>query len=127
MSLFCKPPVSLLRLLGVVGMVAPLLAGCGSAPKTDSQAVQAAEPSPRTVDLFYVTDRDAHPSGRDDFGPERGKVSYGIASVGIPPNHEIGRQEAPSVFRFEWSADERKHIALQHVPLWVAVTHLPER
>ena len=113
MSLFCKPPVSLLRLLGVFGMVAPLLAGCGSAPKTDSQAVQAAEPSPRTVDLFYVTDRDAHPSGRDDFGPERGKVSYGMASVGIPPNHEIGRQEAPSVFRFEWSADERKHIALK--------------
>jgi len=113
MSIPNKPLAALMCLLGAAGLVASLLTGCASAPKSGSSSVTAAEPEARTSDIFYVTDRDSHPSGRDDFGPERGKVSYGIASVGIPPNHEIGRQEAPSVFRFEWSADERKHIALK--------------
>jgi esterase/lipase superfamily enzyme len=93
--------------------VVAVLVGCGSAPKAGPGSARAAETSPSTVEIFYVTDRDSHRSGRDHFGGERGKVSYGIAAVGIPPNHEIGRQEAPSVFRFEWSADERKHIALK--------------
>ena len=105
-------PHALFRLLGVLGLAASILAGCGSAPKTGT-AGGGTEPKAHTLDLFYVTDRDSHPSGRDDFGTERGKVSYGIASVGIPPNHEIGQREAPSVFRFEWSEDERKHIALK--------------
>lgn len=113
MSIFSKSPLSMIRLLGRIGLAASLLAGCASAPKSGGPSSEAAEPSAHTVDLFYVTDRDARPGVQADFGPERGKISWGIASVGIPPNHEIGRQEAPSVFRFEWSADERKHIALK--------------
>jgi esterase/lipase superfamily enzyme len=105
---------ALTRLLGALGLAAALLAGCASAPpKSDSGSAAAAEPSAHTIDVFYVTDRDSDPAGREDFTGERGKVSYGIATVAIPPNHEIGRREAPSVFRFEWSADERKHIALK--------------
>jgi esterase/lipase superfamily enzyme len=104
------PPFALFRLIAVLGLFAPILSGCASAPKTDTAG---GEPEAHTVDVFYVTDRDSDPAGRDDFGTERGKVSYGIATVGIPPNHEIGKREAPSVFRFEWSEDERKHIALK--------------
>jgi esterase/lipase superfamily enzyme len=113
MTISTAPLIPLIRMLGVTGMLASLLAGCASTGDASGQSTKAAEPSPHTVELFYVTDRDAKASGEEDFGPERGKVSYGIASVGIPPSHEIGRQEAPSVFRFEWSEDERKHIALK--------------
>lgn len=113
MSKFRQIRLPLLRPLAALGVIAALLAGCASSPKDADLVPKPGEPSPQTVDLFYVTDRDAHPSGREDFGAERGKISYGMASVGIPPNHEIGRQEAPSVFRFEWSPDERKHIALK--------------
>lgn len=117
MSIPSESPLAQFRLLGAIGpaalLMAALVAGCASAPKSGTPLPVAAEPGARTIDLFYVTDRDSNPSGREDFGPERGKVSYGIASVGIPPSHEIGHQEAPSVFRFEWSADERKHIALK--------------
>ncbi len=113
MSLSRSAPVALL--LGALALAAALLAGCATAPTSPTTQGQGTggEPGAQSVDLFYVTDRDSHPSGRDDFGAERGKVSYGLATVGIPPNHQIGRQEAPSVFRFEWSEDERKHIALK--------------
>ena len=108
-----KPVLALSRRFGAMGLAAALLAGCASAPQTGNGSPQATAASPSAIDVFYITNRDVHPSGRDDFGADRGKVSYGIASVGIPPNHEIGRQESPSVFRFEWSPDERKHIALK--------------
>ena len=98
-----------LYLLAFLGLAAFLLVGCASAPKAE---VQAAESKAHTVDVFYATDRDAKPGGVEDFAGTRGSMSYGIATVGIPPNHEIGHREAPSVFKFEWSADERKHIAV---------------
>ena len=79
------------------------LGGCFSMSDPD-----AAIPEARTVDLFYATTR----AGDDDgeFGSERGELSFGIADVAIPPNHVIGRSEQPSLFRFEWSEDEREHI-----------------
>jgi esterase/lipase superfamily enzyme len=112
MSICRSSPVACIRLLGALGLAVTVLAGCASAPKAGS-AAEAAEPKAHTVDLFYVTDRAARPTGEEDFGGERGTLSYGIASVGIPASHEIGHREAPSVFRFEWSADERKHIAVK--------------
>lgn len=66
-------------------------------------------PTARTVELFYATTRAPENDGK--FGRERGELSAGIADVAIPPNHVIGRNEKPSMFRFEWSENERKHIA----------------
>ena len=42
-------------------------------------------------------------------------MSYGIAQVGIPPGHLMGHQESPSLLKFEWSPDERKHIKVRDV------------
>lgn len=79
-----------------------LLAGCLSFS-------DPSEPGARTVELFYATTRATE--SRGEFGRERGDLSTGIVDVAIPPNHVIGRNEQPSMFRFEWSEDERKHIA----------------
>jgi esterase/lipase superfamily enzyme len=78
------------------------MGGCFS--MSDTGAPQA-----RTVDLFYATSRDEEDAGK--YGRERGDLKFGIADVAIPPNHVIGRSEQPSLFRFEWSENERKHIA----------------
>jgi esterase/lipase superfamily enzyme len=110
------PRVSSRRILGLAtlaGLVVLLLAGCAATGGGPGQPRGTSEPSSQQFDLFYVTDRDSVAGGSEDFGGARGKLSYGIATIAIPPNHEIGHQEAPSVFRFEWSEDERKHIAVK--------------
>ena len=77
-------------------------------------AVEEEGPQPSTVDVFFVTDR--APSSDDEYyGGERGPLSFGVAHVAIPPGHQMGRHEEPSLFRFEWSPDEHKHIKLRSV------------
>ena len=85
-------------------LLCALLSGCFSFSDADA-------PQARTVELFYATTRAPERDG--EFGRERGELSFGIADVAIPPNHVIGRNEQPSMFRFEWSEDERKHIAFR--------------
>jgi esterase/lipase superfamily enzyme len=69
----------------------------------------------RQVELFFVTDRAPDSDGGGYFSGERGELSYGISSVGIPPGHEIGQHEEPSLFRLQLSPDHNKHIYLQSV------------
>jgi esterase/lipase superfamily enzyme len=95
---------------GLLPLLLMFLAGC-VAPGARPVQSEPGALGPKEVDIYYVTDRAPDPVDARAYGPERGEISYGIASVAIPPNHEIGRQEVPSVFRFEWSPDERKHIA----------------
>ena len=71
--------------------------------------------SPQQVDVFFATNRTPAADSRVFFGPERGAMSYGITRVGIPPGHQLGRQEGPSVFKFEWSPDDHKHINVREV------------
>jgi esterase/lipase superfamily enzyme len=49
------------------------------------------------------------------FGPGRGKTSYGTAEVSIPPDHRLGNLESPSLLRLEFSADPKKHVVLQKI------------
>lgn len=94
-----------------------LLAGCAStdtAPGAKA-APAGADAGIREVEVFFATNRGPAPSEGTFYGPERGALEFGIAGVGIPPTHQIGRQEKPSVFKFEWSPDERKHISLKRV------------
>jgi len=108
-------PVRLLASLALPLCLAALMlsTGCTSQGKTTTPGATADE-SPRAVEIFFATNR-APGRGKTSFGAERGHVTHGIAAVAIPPGHQIGRHEKPSVFRFEWSPDERKHIALKEV------------
>jgi len=72
-------------------------------------------PPPRQVDVFFTTDRAPNADSRMFFGTERGETSFGITRVGIPPGHQMGRQEGPSLFRFERSAEDHKHIKIRDV------------
>jgi len=94
----------------LAALLACTLASCSSSGGAGRTAT-VTESKP--LELFYATTRAPVPDQRIIFGRDRGELAYGIAEVAIPPNHIIGRNERPSVFRFEWSADERKHIALR--------------
>lgn len=104
----------LIALLNAVATSALIVTGCASSGGAADSAA-AGSVDARQVEVFFATDRAPSGDASSAFGPERGVLGYGIAGVGIPPNHQIGRHEAPSVFKFEWSPDERKHIALQEV------------
>ncbi len=53
-------------------------------------------------------------SSRDGigYGVERGTFVRGIATVTIPPSHQRGIVERPSIMRFEFAEDENKHVVL---------------
>jgi esterase/lipase superfamily enzyme len=91
----------------LVMLLAPplLLGGCSLTGGTRSSA--ATDTQPREVELYFVTDR--APDGA------RGDLAFGIATVGIPPGHQMGHNEEPSLLRLQWSPDEQKHISLQNV------------
>ena len=73
-------------------------------------------PAPQhQVELFYVTNRAPGLDSGQFFGKQRGELSYGISSIGIPPGHVMGRHEEPSLLKFEWSPEAHKHIKLLDV------------
>jgi esterase/lipase superfamily enzyme len=49
---------------------------------------------------------------RPVFGDDRGKMSYGECDVSIPKDHKMGHLESPSIYKFEFSPDPNKHVAL---------------
>jgi esterase/lipase superfamily enzyme len=71
--------------------------------------------TPHQVDVFFTTNRDSEPDSRVFFSTDRGELSHGITQVSIPPDHQLGRQEEPSIFRFEWSYEDHKHIKVRKV------------
>lgn len=91
-----------------------LLGACGTVPTTETAPANQAL-GPQSVEIFYATNRAPDIDPGTYFGRERGDLSFGIANIGIPQNHVIGGYEKPSVFKFEWTADERKHISLYDV------------
>jgi len=74
-----------------------------------------AVPSPRQVDIFFATDRAPDADSGQYFGAERGEMTFGITHVGIPAGHLMGSKDQPSLFKFEWSPDEHKHIKVRDV------------
>jgi len=71
--------------------------------------------TPRQIELFFATDRAPDADSGSYFSSERSDLSFGIARVGIPAGHLMGRKEAPSLLKFEWSPDEHKHIKVHDV------------
>lgn len=70
-----------------------------------------------TVRTYFATDRllviqpDTTPkfSGADSF------VSYGYCDVTMPPGHEYGKLESPSVLRLEFNYDKEKHVKISEI------------
>jgi esterase/lipase superfamily enzyme len=104
-------PILVIRLS--LGLALLMLAGCVSDPVRDGPSTTPAASGAQQVTLYYATNRAVVDDSAGYFGTERGRLSFGVAGVSIPPNHVIGSNERPSMFKFEWSPDERKHIALR--------------
>jgi esterase/lipase superfamily enzyme len=68
-----------------------------------------------TVDIFYATDRNWVGDEYITYGKERGTLTFGICEVSIPVSHKIGFLESPSLFKLEFSSDQRKHVTLRNV------------
>lgn len=82
----------------------------------DSVAVSG-EGEPHRVTVFYATDR--RRTGESDpdefYGGDFGGLDFGTVQVSVPPSHEVGALERPSLVRFEFRADPEKHIILEAV------------
>ena len=94
-------------------------AGAKAAPAgvgPDSIAV-ATEGEPAKVTVFYATDRSRTGSADpyEYYGGEFGRLEFGTVRVSIPPSHEVGEVESPSLVRFEFRADPEKHVVLESV------------
>jgi esterase/lipase superfamily enzyme len=48
------------------------------------------------------------------YGNERGTLQVGTCQVSIPPHHESGKLESPSIMRAEITEDARKHVILKN-------------
>ncbi len=46
------------------------------------------------------------------YGGERGEFTRGVATVTVPKSHQRGIVERPSILRFEFAEDKKKHIVL---------------
>ncbi len=49
------------------------------------------------------------------FGSERGTIQYGYCDVSIPPVHESGQVERPSILRLEFAEREDRHFVIKTV------------
>jgi esterase/lipase superfamily enzyme len=75
-------------------------------------------PEVTKVKVYFVTEREQVPGAvifADHRSPD-GKTHYGVASVTIPPNHEMGEIERPVWWKFE-REDPQKHFTLGAVTL----------
>lgn len=75
----------------------------------------------REVEVFYGTDRRLRERRRrvEFLGEhERGGVlNYGVATVTIPPNHEVGAMERPNWLTLDFFEDPRRHITVKSIEL----------
>ena len=49
------------------------------------------------------------------YGPDRGTLQVGTCQVSIPKSHKVGEVETPSIFKFEFVENPRKHVVLLSV------------
>ncbi len=52
---------------------------------------------------------------RRPFDTTRGPMSYGVCEISVPPSHEAGELESPSLLRFEFREDPTEHVVLLDV------------
>lgn len=98
----------------LTAMLAATLSGC-SLPGIYEPEKTSADPEPRQVDLFYVTNRAPDSDAERYFSSARGDINYGTTHISLPPGHVMGRHEEPSLLKFETGHDANKHIKLLDV------------
>ena len=66
------------------------------------------------VPVYYATNRHAtrDPAPDGHYGGDRGPLTFGVVNVALPRTHQLGQIEAPSILRFEFTADPDKHVVL---------------
>ena len=87
----------------------------GSMPGNPNDARGRTRSNPYVMmSINFATDRnfDASKHVNEQFGSERSDLKYGVSKVSIPKTHEIGEIERPSLWRFEFSEDPKKHIVI---------------
>lgn len=92
------------------------------APSPTATATAVKQPDVKVVHVFYATTRGPKRRGNDviDYtNIQLPRLALGLAYVTIPPNHEAGIIESPSLLRYEIHRDPKKHFYLR------AVTELP--
>ncbi|HBN75327.1 MAG TPA: hypothetical protein DD473_05825 [Planctomycetaceae bacterium] len=69
------------------------------------------------VRVFYGTDR--KPTGdstpNNYYGPEPSALQYGMCEVSIPPSHDYGEIERPSIWKLEFNENPDRHVMLQSI------------
>lgn len=72
------------------------------------------------IPVYFATDRNYNKVENvyEQFGAERSNLKYGKSWISIPNGHKVGAIESPSIWRFEFSEDEKKHIVLQENKLF---------
>lgn len=66
--------------------------------------------------VYFATDRNVQAAAPLRFGiMQADRLSYGICLVSIPDVHKSGVLETPSIWKFEFSQDPKKHIVLMEV------------
>lgn len=83
-----------------------------------ASAVRSAPADPfTTIRVYYGTNRAATGSRvpGEFYGTRQGHTTYGFCDVSIPRNHQAGKLESPSIWRFEFRENPEKHIVLLRV------------
>ncbi len=93
----------LIASLGVWKKLARPLAWCAAAGAVALGAMAG-------IEVVRLQQTLAKPGVR--YGGERGKLELGVCEVSIPPTHEVGELEAPTIFKFEVREDTNKHLVL---------------
>ena len=101
-----------------------------SAPAAGTRSLAAPPPTPMAaeaeaaeqihyVDVFFGTDRRVEPDGSSyEFTSDTARtLTYGVATVSIPPKHVAGQLESPRWWRFEFSPNPDRHVVFQAAAL----------
>jgi len=56
-----------------------------------------------------------NPGEHPSYGDQRGELATGTCEVSVPRYHEVGRIERPSILKFQFREDPRKHVVLLDV------------
>jgi esterase/lipase superfamily enzyme len=65
--------------------------------------------------LFRIVSPAANSFAVRGYGSERGAVKYGYCDISLPPQHEFGEVERPSVFRLELREREDRHVVIKRI------------